>query len=207
MKIAVVGASGTIGSRIVAEAAGRGHQVSAVSRRKGAVQPAPGVTAVQADARNADDVANLARDHEAVVVSVSARKEGDTPIPEVVRTVVENLGADTRLFVVGGAGSLEVAPGVQLVDTPHFPEAYKSEVLQQREALELLRASDVDYTYLSPAIEIAPGERTGRYRVGGDQVLSDGEGRSFITAEDYAVAVLDELETPQHRRRRYTVAY
>lgn len=207
MRIAVIGASGTIGSRIVSEAVRRGHQVIAVSRREGAVQSVPGVTAVRADARSADDLTALSADHEVIVVSVSARKEGDSPIPDVVRTVAENLGADTRLFVVGGAGSLEVAPGVQLVDTPHFPEAYKTEVLQQRDALELLRAADVDWTYLSPAIEIAPGERTGSYRVGGDQVLSDGEGRSFITAEDYAVAVLDELETPLHRRRRYTVAY
>ena len=95
--------------------------------------------------------------------------------------------------VVGGAGSLEVAPGVQLMDMPGFPEAYKAEALQQREALDVVRASGIDWTYLSPVAEISPGERTDHYRTGGDWLLTDAEDRSFVSAEDYAVAVLDEL--------------
>ena len=209
MKILLIGAAGTLGSRILKEAISRNHDVTAVVRREGALGPAPHVQVVQADARNADEVARLAAGHDVVVVAVSARREGDAPVPDVVRAVIDGVRkADVpRLFVLGGAGSLEVAPGVQLVDTPAFPEAYKTEALQGREALNVVRASDVNWTYLSPAVEISPGERTGHYRTGGDQLLVDAEGRSFISAEDYAVAVLDELERPKHERQRFTVAY
>ncbi|WP_268245573.1 NAD(P)-dependent oxidoreductase [Planomonospora parontospora] len=111
--------------------------------------------------------------------------------------------------VVGGAGSLAAAPGVRLVDTPDFPAVYKGEALAQAELLELVRAQagDLDWTYVSPAIVIEPGERTGSYRRGGDQVLADADGRSLISAEDYAVALVDELETGQAVGRRITVAY
>ena len=209
MKILIIGANGTLGSRTLREAVSRGHDVTAVVRREGALSPAAHVQVVQADARDADEVARFAAGHDAVVSAVSARREGDAPIPEVVQAVDDGLrkAGVPRLFVLGGAGSLEVAPGVQLVDTPEFPEAYKAEALQQREALNVIRASDVNWTYLSPAAEISPGERTGRYRTGGDQLLTDAEGRSFISAEDYAVAVLDELERAEHERQRFTVAY
>jgi uncharacterized protein len=209
MKILIIGATGNIGSRILREAVSRGHEVTAVVRREGALQSEPRVEVERADARDAGEVARLADGHDAVVVAVSARREGDAPIPEVVRAAVEGVRSAgvARLFVVGGAGSLEVAPGVQLVDTPEFPEAYKAESLQQREALDVVRASGVNWTYLSPAVVITPGERTGRYRVGGDEVLTDAEGNSLISMEDYAVAVLDELEDPNHERRRFTVAY
>ena len=142
------------------------------------------------------------------MVTVSSRKEGDAPIHQVVRAVVEGTrGAGPRVFVVGGAGSLEISPGVQLLDTLQFPEEYKAEALQAREALEILRASDVNWTYLSPAAEISPGERTGRYRAGGDRLLTDEEGNSRICMEDFAVAVIDEIEEPKYRGRRFTVAY
>lgn len=209
MKIMLVGATGNVGSRILREAVSRGHEVTAIVRREGALESEPRVEVERADARDAGEVARLAGGHDAVVVAVSARREGDASIPEVVRAAVGGVRrADVpRLFVVGGAGSLEVEPGVQLVDTPGFPEAYKAESLQQREALDVARASDVNWTYLSPAVVITPGERTGQYRVGGDQVLADAEGNSHISMEDYAVAVLDELASPNHERRRFTVAY
>lgn len=208
MKIVIIGATGDIGSRVLREAVSRGHEVTAVSRREGALQPESGVEIVRADARDAGEVARLADGHDAVVVSVSSRKEGDAPIQQVVRAVIDGTReAGPRLFVVGGAGSLEVAPGVQLLDTPEFPEAYRAEALQAREALDLLRTSDADWTYLSPAVEIYPGERTGRYRAGDDRVLADAEGNSRVSMEDFAVAVVDELEEPKHRGRRFTVAY
>ncbi|MFP3968628.1 NAD(P)H-binding protein, partial [Actinomadura fulvescens] len=114
-----------------------------------------------------------------------------------------------RLVVVGGAGSLEVAPGVRLVDDPHFPEAYKAESLAQAELLDLIRkeAGDLEWTYLSPPSIIEPGERTGTFRLGGDQLLTDAEGGSRISAEDYAIALVDELENGNAVGRRITVAY
>lgn len=113
-----------------------------------------------------------------------------------------------RLLVVGGAGSLEVAPGVQLVDTPQFPAQWKGTAEGAREALNLLRREkELNWTMLSPAAMIAPGERTGKYRVGKDQLLVNGSGESRIFLEDYAVAMIDELENPAHPRSRFTVAY
>lgn len=208
MKVLIIGAAGNIGSRILREAVSRGHEVTAVSRREGAIDPGPSVEVERADARDAGEVARIVDGHDAVVVTVSYRKEGDAPIHQVVRAVVEGTrGAGPRVFVVGGAGSLEISPGVQLLDTPEFPEAYRAESLQAREALGVVRASEADWTYLSPAAEISPGERTGRYRAGGDRLLTDEEGNSRISTEDFAVAVIDELEEPKHRGQRFTVAY
>ncbi|HET7480974.1 MAG TPA: NAD(P)-dependent oxidoreductase [Rubrobacteraceae bacterium] len=209
MKLLIIGAAGILGSRILQEAVSRGHDVTAVVRREGALSSEQDVRVVQADVRDAGVAASIFAGHDAVVVAVSARRGGDAPVPEVVRAAIDGArdASVTRLFVLGGAGSLEVAPGVQLLDAPGFPEAYRAEAIQGREALNVIRDSDVNWTYLSPAAEISPGERTGRYRVGGDQLLTDAEGKSFISAEDYAVAVLDELEHPRHERQRFTVAY
>jgi hypothetical protein len=113
-----------------------------------------------------------------------------------------------RLLVVGGAGSLEVAPGVALVDTPNFPAQYKSEALAGREFLNRLRAEkELAWTFLSPSAVLAPGERTGKFRLGKDQLLADAEGQSHISMEDYAIALVDELEQPRHTRERFTVGY
>ncbi len=114
-----------------------------------------------------------------------------------------------RLIVVGGAGSLEVAPGVQVVDTPEFPAAWKGIALAHRDALEVYRkeGGELEWTYFSPPALIEPGERTGKFRVGSDQLLVDGTGQSQISAEDYAIALLDEVETPRHVRKRFTAAY
>jgi hypothetical protein len=113
-----------------------------------------------------------------------------------------------RLIIVGGAGSLEVSPGVQLVDTPNFPPDYRDAALAHREALRIYqKEKDIEWTYLSPAAEIAPGERTGNFRTGTNQLITDAQGKSFISMEDYAVAILDELENPKHIRERFTVGY
>ncbi|WP_449061011.1 NAD(P)-dependent oxidoreductase [Planomonospora algeriensis] len=149
-----------------------------------------------------------------MVLAIAPPRDGSEPSAPLLaagRAVLEGLrkAGVRRLVVVGGAGSLEAAPGVRLVDTPEFPAVYKGESLAQAELLELVRAQagDLDWTYVSPAIEIEPGERTGAYRRGGDQVLADADGRSFINAEDYAVALVDELETGQAVGRRITVAH
>ncbi|MER5323533.1 NAD(P)-dependent oxidoreductase [Streptosporangium roseum] len=207
MKILLIGASGMIGSRVAAEARDRGHEVTGVTR-----SGAEGTKI--ADASDPAAVAGLAAGHDAVVSAIAPPRDGSEPsgpLLAAVRGVLEGLrGAGVRrLVMVGGAGSLEVAPGVRLVDTPEFPEIYKREALALAEALELLRseAGDLDWTYISPAAVIAPGERTGKFRLGGDQVLADAEGNSFISAEDYAVALVDELEKNEAVGRRITVAH
>jgi len=216
MKIVLFGATGNVGRRVAAEALSRGHEVVGVVR-----DPATGAASdarirlVKGDATNADSVAELVRGADAVVSAISPRPNArGLAAPSLVqnaRAIIAGLGRTgvKRVLFVGGAGSLEVAPGRQLVDEPGFPEVYKAEALEGREALEVWRAEGggLDWSFLSPAAEIAPGERTGRYRTTGDQFLVDAAGRSFITFEDYAVAVLDELERPRHIRRRFGVAY
>ncbi len=211
MKIAVIGAGGTIGQRIVREALSRGHEVTAVVRdpaRYG--ESNPQVAAVKADARDADGLAAAVAGQDAVVSSFGPSQDGD--VQDYLRVAEALIGAvgrapGQRLLVVGGAGSLEVAPGLKLYDTPQFPEAWRPLAKAHGAGLELYRASDIDWTFLSPAIMIEPGERTGAYRVGGEQVLFDAGGQSRISTEDYAVALLDEIEQPQHIRQRFTVAY
>ncbi|MGP3911048.1 NAD(P)-dependent oxidoreductase [Nonomuraea sp. 10N515B] len=200
MKILLFGATGMIGQRIAAELTDRGHEVTGVSRSG----PVKG---------DVHDSATLAKGYDAVVSAISPPRDGTEPEPPFVaayRALIDGVrvAGVRRLIAVGGAGSLQVAPGVDLVDTPEFPEIYKKEALAARAVLRLFReVEDLDWTYISPAAEIAPGERTGVYRIGGDQLLVDAEGRSFISAEDYAVAVADELENGAHPRRRITVAY
>lgn len=127
--------------------------------------------------------------------------------PRAVIAAVKKARAP-RLMVVGGAGSLEVAPGLALMDTPEFPEAYKPEARGGREFLEALHAEKtLDWVFLSPSAEFEPGERSGKYRLGGDQLLVDAKGRSWISMEDYAIAFADELEDPKHSRQRFTVGY
>ena len=216
MRIVLFGATGNVGRCVAAEALGRGHEVVGVVRdpAAGAASDAR-VRLVKGDATNADSVAELVRGAEAVVSAISPRPNArGLAAPSLVqnaRALIAGLGRAglKRVLFVGGAGSLEVAPGQQLVDQPGFPEAYKAEALDGRAALEVWRTEGggLDWTFLSPAAEIGPGERTGRYRTTGDQLLSNAEGKSFITFEDYAVAVLDELEHPRHLGRRFGVAY
>jgi uncharacterized protein len=200
MKILVFGATGMVGQRIAAELATRGHNVTGVSR----TGPVKG---------DVHDTATVAKGYDAVVCAIAPPRDGtepEAPFLKANRALIDGVRAAgvTRLIVVGGAGSLKVAPDLDLVDTPDFPEIYKKEALAARTVLGLYReVADLDWTYISPAAEIAPGERTGIYRIGYDDLLSDAQGRSFITAEDYAVAVADELEKNTHPRRRITVAY
>lgn len=216
MKILVFGATGNIGQRVVREALERGHDVVGVVRDPAAVQsPDPRVRLVKGDVTKPESVAEVARGVDAVVSAISPRPNArGLPAPTMVgaaRALIAGLprAGVKRVLFVGGAGSLEVAPGQQLMDQPGFPEAYRAEATEGRDSLEEWRdnGKGLDWTYLSPAAEIHPGRRSGGYRVSGDQFLADEKGHSTITFEDYAVAVLDELEKPKHVGRRFAVAY
>jgi putative NADH-flavin reductase len=216
MKIVVIGATGNIGRRVAKEALGRGHEVTGVVRDPAAVEaPDPRVRLVKGDATKADAVAEVVKGADAVVSAISPRPNPrGLPAPSLsanARALIAGLRAAgvKRVLYVGGASSLEVAPGKALADQPDFPETYKAEAREGRESLAVWRkeADGLDWTYLSPAAEIGPGERTGNYRTTGDQLLLDAAGKSFISFEDYAVAVVDELERPKHIGRRFGVAY
>ena len=202
MKVALIGASGNGGSRLLAELARRGHQVTAIARNSDNIAKLPGVTARKGDVFDKACLAALIKGHDAVISAVRFSASD----PKLLIDAVKESGVK-RYFVVGGAGSLEVAPGVKLIDTPQFPAAYKPEASKGGEFLDLLRKEkDLDWTYLSPSAVIGPGERTGRFRLGKDQLLTSDEG-SHISWEDYAIAAVDELEKPAHIRERFTVGY
>lgn len=216
MKIVVFGATGNVGQRIVAEALRRGHDVVGVVRDPDAVQsPDKRVKLVKGDATNADSIAKIVRGADAVVSAISPRPNArGLPAASLAansRALIKGLrdAKLKRVLYVGGASSLEVAPGKTLADMPDFPEIYREEAREGREALAIWRneAKGLDWTYLSPAAEIAPGRRTGKYRATDDNLLVDDKGKSFITFEDYATAVVDELERPQHVAKRFGVAY
>ena len=214
MKIALYGATGSIGQRILAEALRRGHEVTAIVRDPSRLNAAPGtnLSVVTGDAQDTANVAALVAGHDAVIGSISGRRDGDADlIPAAARSLIEGStkAGVKRLLWVGGAGSLEVAPGVRLIDSPSFPEIYLPEAKAGIEVLNTFRAlpEGLDWTYFSPAAEIAPGERTGKFRTAGDQLVVDAEGKSHISIEDYAVALLDEIENPKHIRERFTVGY
>lgn len=213
MKIALIGASGFVGSAVLTELLARGHQVTALARTPAKLPAQPGLTVVVADALDAAQVARAVVGHDAVV---SAYNPGwsEPRIYEVFLQATQAIFSGVRqsgvkrFLMVGGAGSLYVAPGVQLVDTPPFPAEYKQGALAAREALRLIQAQPhLDWTFLSPPIALAPGVRTGQYRVGGDDLLPGvGEAPAGISVADLAVALTDELEQPRHHQKRFTVA-
>lgn len=211
MKLIIFGAGGLLGSRLVTEALARDHEVTAVSRDASRLDDRGGrVRTASADATDPGSVATAAGGHD---VAISAVTQHDAPevLVDAARGLLEGLAAAgvPRLVSVGGAGSLEVAPGRRLVDTPDFHEEWKPEALAASAALEVFREADtpVDWTFVSPGALLAPGERTGRYRLGLDTLLVDEHGDSHISMEDFAVAILDEVENPKHPRQRFTAAY
>jgi len=212
MNIALIGASGFIGSALLKETLSRGHRVTALVTQPGKLEPAANLRTVKADVNETDALAAQLKGHDAVMSAFSGHAQSDTQgyYLKGLRSIIaaaRHAGV-SRLLVVGGAGSLEVAPGVQLLDTPSFPAAYKASAEGARQALHLLRdEGGLDWTMLSPSALIAPGERTGRFRLGQDQLLRNTAGESRISVEDYAVAFVDELEKPAHRRQRFTVGY
>jgi uncharacterized protein len=202
MKVALIGASGQAGSRLSSELSRRGHHVTALARNPEKIAHLPGVTAKAVDANDKVALTASLAGHDAVISSVHFSASD----PDILIGAVRAAGVK-RYFVVGGAGSLEVAPGVKLIDTPEFPAIYKKEALAGGAFLERLRATaDLEWTFLSPSALFVAGERTGKFRLGEDQLLV-GEKGSTISFEDYAIAAVDELETPKHVRKRFTIGY
>lgn len=201
-RIALIGASGNVGTRLLKELSARGHQVTAIARDPGKIPALPGVTPVRGDIKDGAGLSALLKGHDAVISSVRFR---DTDAPALIDAV--RASGVKRYLVVGGAASLLVAPGKRLFDDPGFPEAYKPEAgagMAFKEALQ--QVTDLDWTFLSPSAMFVPGERTGQFRVGKDELLV-GEKGSTISYEDYAVAMVDEIEKPAHVRERFTVGY
>jgi uncharacterized protein len=197
VKIIVFGPSGMIGSRIVAELEQRGHDVTGVSRSSGI------------DATDPAAVAETVAGADAVISAIS-RRDGGSTLVDVANGLTEGLrrAGVRRLLVVGGASSLEVAPGVRLFDTPEFHDEWRPEAQQGIDALAFYRTvDDMDWTFVSPAALIRPGERTASYRLGSEQLLVDGKGESEISAEDYAIAIADLVEQNAHARERVGVAW
>jgi len=211
MKLIIFGASGALGTRLVTEALERGHEVTAVARDGARLDDRGGrIATACSDATDAGSVAGVAPGHDAALSAVTQHQQPEM-LSDAARGLLDGLARAgvPRLIVAGGAGSLLVASGQRLVDTPDFHDEWKPEALAQGAALEVYRAADttVDWAYVSPGALLAPGERTGRYRLGGDELLVGEDGRSHISMEDFAVAILDEVEDPKHPRQRFTAAY
>ncbi|MGF7005749.1 NAD(P)-dependent oxidoreductase [Aminobacter sp. BE322] len=211
MKIALIGASGFVGGAVLKEAASRGHKVTAIVRKPEKVARLDGVDAVKADVTDADAL-NAAIAGSDVVVSAFNGGWGDPEIydkhfagSKAIAAAAKAAGK--RIVVIGGAGSLEIG-GKQLVDGPEFPAEYKDGARAARDALaDLHGQAGLEWSFVSPAIHLAPGKRTGQFRLGGDQPVFDANGQSHISVEDLAVAIVDEAEAPQHRGKRFTAGY
>ena len=213
MKVVITATTGYVYSAILKEALDRGHEVTAIVRHPEKLQAHPKLRPQKGDVYNADEVARLVAGHDAVI---SAFNPGWTN-PDLYNQQVK--GTETiikgvkkagvkRVLWVGGAGGLEVKPGVQSVDLPQFPAEYKQGALATREAFNMLRTEpSLEWSFLSPSADLSPGQRTGKFRLGTDQLLKDADGKSRISVEDYAVAMIDEVEKPAHVRKRFTVGY
>ena len=218
MNIAIIGASGFVGSVLLNEAVRRGHTVTAIARHPEKINTNDDhhITAVGCDIFDENKLVGVLKDHDAVLNSYNPGWD-DSNIyddflkgSQVIQDAVKKAGVK-RYLVIGGAGSLEIAPGKQLVDTPDFPKEYKEGAKAARDYLDILRKEkDLDWTFLSPAILMHPGidtGRTGNYRIGTEQPVFDKNGESKISAEDLSVALLDELENGDFIQKRFTVAY
>ena len=210
MKVALYGATGNSGSRILKELVSRGHQVIAIVRNPAKLpQPAPGVVIKQDDLSDSKKIAAAINGAEAVISAYAPPQDDVDAIVGVTQRQVEalNHGSKVRLIVVGGAGGLNVAPGVTLIDSGYLPEPVLPIAKAHSKALNVLRASTIDWTYLAPAAYFEPGTLTGKFRLGTDELIANERQESRISMEDYAIALVDELEKPKHRRQRFSIGY
>ncbi|MDR0191769.1 NAD(P)-dependent oxidoreductase [Pseudomonas yamanorum] len=202
-KIAIIGATGRAGSQLLEEALRRGHTVTAIARNTDKIGVRPGVTVKQVDALDAQALEQAIRGNDVVI---SAAHFATLPAEAVINPVKK--AGVKRLLVVGGAGSLLLPGGSRVIDSPGFPEEYKAEAGAGSVFLDTLRQEkDLDWTFLSPSAEFVETARTGKFRLGQDELLVSSEGRSWISFADFAIALIDEVETPKHSRQRFTAGY
>ena len=207
MKIALIGATGYVGAKLLVEALDRGHQVTAIVSDAGKLAGHANLTGVSGDATDADTLASHVAGHDLVISAYNPARDATGIATRGIVDGVKRAGI-ARFLVAGGAGSLTLPNGERLVDQPNFPAEWKAGALATSAFLDQLRGeTELDWVFLSPAAMLVPGERTGRYRSGKDDLLTDDAGESRISLEDYAVAMLDETERPEHHRERFTVAY
>ncbi|WP_433968706.1 NAD(P)-dependent oxidoreductase [Tunturiibacter gelidiferens] len=209
MNVVVYGATGNSGSEIVKELITRGHKVTAVARKVDSLKAEQGVTTKADDLSNVDAIAAIVKGADAVVSAYAPPQDDTDAIVSVTErqiAAVKKAGAG-RLVVVGGAGLLEVAPGVTLIKSGYLPAEYLPIATSHEKALEVLRKSDINWTYLSPGAYFVPGPRTGKFRLGTKELVSDAKGESKISFADYAIALVDELEKPAHERSSFSVGY
>jgi uncharacterized protein len=208
MNVVLYGATGKSGIRILTELLARGHNVTAVARNPTGL-PA-GVKTVKDDLSDASKIAAIISGSDAVV-SAYAPPQDDTDqllgVTEREIEAVHKAGKNIRLIVVGGAGSLEVAPGVTVLKSGHLPAEWVPIATSHEKALQLLRKSNINWTYFSPAGFFEPGTRTGKFRIDTNKLVADAQGNSRISMEDYAIALVDELEKPAHERAQFTIGY
>lgn len=203
MKIAIIGATGNVGTRLVNEALNRHHAVTGIARDPSKLARRTGLSATVGDVTKPDALLPLLKGHDAIINSLRFQGIDAQELIELVRR-----SGVKRFLVVGGAASLEIAPGQILLDSPHFPPAYKPEASAAKAFLDALRTvKDLDWTYVSPSAFFGPGERTGKFRLADNTLLTAPDGKSSISYEDYAIAMLDEVENPKHIRARFTVGY
>lgn len=209
MKVVLYGATGRAGSRILNELLSRGHQVTAAVRDPQNTSLPAGVQVIQGDLSDSEKIAQTIRGTDAVISAYGPPPDQVSLLLDTTKTLLQGLekAGNPRFLMVGGAASLEVAPGVQLLDSGHLPEEWRPIATAHRDALQLLRASNANWTYLSPAGFFEPGERTGKFRLGKNELIANEKGDSRISMEDYAIALVDELEKPQHLRQRFSVGY
>ena len=210
MKVALYGATGQSGSRILKELVSRGHKVIAIARNPAKVaERGPDVVVKQDDLSDPKSIAAAIDGAEAVVSAYGPPKDNPDAIVGVTERQIEAMTQrpGTRLIVVGGAGGLNVAPGVTLLESGYMPEAFHPIVKAHIKTFNLLRASKIDWTYFAPAAYFEPGKRTGKFRLGADELVANAQQESRISMEDYAIALVDELEHPKHRRQRFSIGY
>lgn len=213
MKAALIGATGFIGSKILSEAVSRNHQITAIARHTEKLPVHANITPQKGDVLNESEVTNLVKGHDAIIVSYNPGWMNPNLVADqhtAARTITEGVRKSgvKRMLVVGGAGSLQLADGSDLLDAAFFPPEYKAAASALRDFLHQLRKeTELDWTVFSPAAIIEPGERTGKFRLGGDQVIFNEKNESRISVDDYAVAMIDELEHPKHIKSRFTIGY
>ena len=209
MNVVVYGATGNSGSEIVKELVKRGHKVTGVARNVDKLKDVAGVEAKADDLSNADAVAGIIKGADVVVSAYQPPPDNTDKLIDVTKLQIEAVkkAGGPRLVVVGGAGQLEVAPGVTLIKSGYLPAEYLPIAISHEKAAEVLKGSDVNWTYIAPAAYFVPGERTGKYRIGTNNLVSDEKGESKISFADYAIALVDEIEKPKHERQLFSVGY